>query len=164
MIATKMQTAINKQINAEFYSGYLYLAMAAYFRNQGLDGFGHWMELQAQEEISHGMKMYRYIHERGGRVVLAGIDTPQEQWESPLAVFKAAYAHEQKVTAMIYDLVELAQELKDHATFHFLQWFVHEQVEEEASADEVVTKLEMVGASKHGLFMLDRQLGSRGSE
>ena len=157
----KIQKAFNEQINAEMYSSYLYLAMAAYFQSISLSGFGNWMRVQAQEENDHAMKFYDFINERGGRVSLKAIDAPPESWESPLAAFEAALAHEKKVTGLINDLVELAQAERDHASNIFLQWFVTEQVEEEDNANDIVQKIKLVGEAKGGLFMLDRELGQR---
>ena len=157
----KLEKALNDQLNAEFYSAYLYLSMAAYFRSINLSGFANWMEVQYQEEVVHAMKFYDYINERGGRVTLKAIDGPPSDWDSPLAAFEGAYAHEQKVTGMINDLVDLAREEHDHATEIFLQWFVSEQVEEEDSANEVVQKIKLMGDARGGLFMLDRELGQR---
>jgi len=161
MLNEKIEKALNQQLNAELYSAYLYLSMAAYFRSISLGGFANWMEVQYQEEVAHAMKFYSYINERGGRVILQAIEAPPTEWDSPLAVFQAAYAHEQKVTGMINDLVELAIQERDHATNIFLQWFVTEQVEEEDSANEVVEKLKLMSDARGGLFMLDRELGQR---
>jgi len=157
----KMQEALNKQLNAEIYSAYLYLSMSAYFQSVNLDGFANWMRVQWQEELAHGLKFYDYVNERGGRVVLQTVEAPPSEWDSALAVFEDTYRHEQKVTGMINKLVDLAVETRDHATNNFLQWFVSEQVEEEASADEVVQKLKLVGDDPSGLFMIDRELGQR---
>ncbi|MBW2095928.1 MAG: ferritin [Deltaproteobacteria bacterium] len=161
MLNQRMEDALNEQHNAELYSGYLYLAMSAWFQSVNLSGFAAWMRVQAQEELVHAMKFYDYIHERGGGVTLKTIDGPPSEWESPLAAFEGAYAHEQKVTGMINDLVDLAREEHDHATEIFLQWFVTEQVEEEDSANEVVQKIKLMGEASGGLFMLDRELGQR---
>lgn len=161
MLNEKMQEALNEQINAELYSAYLYLSMVAYFESINLSGFATWMRVQTQEELTHTMKIYDFINERGGRVMLKPIAEPPAEWDSPLAVFEAAYKHEQKVTGLINNLVNLAIEEKDHASNNFLQWFVDEQVEEEASADEVVQKLKMVDKAPDGKFMLDRELGQR---
>lgn len=160
MMNQKIQDAMNKQINAETYSAYLYLSMAAYFEDINLLGFASWMKCQAQEEMTHAMKFFDFINERGGRVILTPIDGPPTNWESPLNVFEETYEHETKVSAMINDLVNLAIEEKDHAANNFLQWFVAEQVEEEASADEVVNKIKLAGDGG-GLFMLDKELGAR---
>jgi ferritin len=161
MLADKMESVLNNQVNAELYSAYLYLSMAAYFQSVDLPGFATWMRVQAQEEVVHAMKIYDFIGERGGRVTLTAIEEPPTEWDSPLAVFEQAYAHEQKVTGLINGLVDTAESLKDHATRSFLSWFVDEQVEEEASADAVVRRLKLAGESGSGLFMIDRELGQR---
>lgn len=161
MISEKIQDALNKQIVAELYSSYLYLSMSAYFESINLKGFAHWMRCQVQEEIVHAMKFYAFVNDRGGTVRLAGIDGPPTTWASPLAAFQDAYAHEQKVTRMINNLVDLAIAERDHASNAFLQWFVTEQVEEEASADEVVRKIHLAGDQGGGIFMLDRELATR---
>jgi ferritin len=161
MLNNDMEKALNAQVNAEMYSAYLYLSMSAYFQSKSLGGFAGWMRVQAQEEMVHAMKLYDFINERGGRVILEPIEAPQTAWDSPLATFEAVYEHEQKVTGLINDLVELALEKHDHATHIFLQWFVSEQVEEEDSANDVVEKIKLIGDAKGGLFMLDRELGQR---
>ena len=156
-----VQDALNKQINAEIYSGYIYLAMAAYFTSINLQGFGKWMRIQAHEELGHAMKFFEYITERGGRVALRPLEEPPFQWASPLEAFEEASRHEQKKTGLINHLVELSAPHVDHATSVFLQWFVNEQVEEEASTDEVVQKLKLIGDAPGALFMMDRELGQR---
>ncbi|MFV9691532.1 MAG: ferritin [Desulfobacteria bacterium] len=161
MLNDKMQEAINSQINAEIYSSYLYLSMSAYFESINLSGFASWMRAQAQEEMVHAMKFYDYVNERGGRVILGPIEAPPSEWESAVSVFDATYQHEQKVTGLINDLVDLAIEEKDHATNNLLQWFVSEQVEEEASASGVLNKAKLTGDAPGGLFMLDQELGAR---
>ncbi len=161
MINGKIEKAINEQINAELYSSYLYLSMAAYLESINRNGLAHWMEIQAQEEVKHAMKFYKYVYEKGGRVTLKEIDSPPTEWKSPLDAFEDAYNHETKVTALIHDLVHLARAEKDIATENFIMWYVEEQVEEEASADEFVQKLKMVKDSPNGLFMLDREAGQR---
>jgi len=161
VINEKMEKALNGQVNAEFYSSYLYLSMSAYFDSMDLKGFASWMVAQAQEEIVHGMKIYNFIQERGGKVILGGIEGPPTDWASLLAAFEAAFAHEQKVTGLIDDLVNLALDERDHATKNFLDWFVDEQVEEEASVSGVVNQLRIVGNDGRGLLMLDRELGQR---
>jgi len=161
MISKKMEKALNEQVNAELFSAYLYLSMEAYFKSMNLNGFANWMRVQTQEEVAHAMKIYGFIDERGGRITLKAIDGPQTEWDSPLAVFKDIYKHEQKVTSLINNLVNLAIEEKDHATNTFLQWFVNEQVEEEASADQMVQQLKMMDKAPGGMFMLDRELGQR---
>jgi len=161
MLSERMLNALNKQVNAELYSSYLYLSMAAYFESINLKGFANWMEVQAQEELTHAMKFFDYINERGGRVKLGAIEKPPDEWDSPLDAFEAVYEHEQKVTNMINDLVNMAMEEKDHATYNMLQWFVAEQVEEEASADEIRQQLRLIGKDGRGILMIDRELGKR---
>jgi ferritin len=161
MISKNMEDALNGQVNAEMYSAYLYLSMESYFKSLNLNGFANWMRAQTQEEMMHAMKIYDFINERGGRIILKAIDGPPTKWDSPSAVFEATYTHEQKVTGLINDLVDLAIEEKDHATNTFLQWFVNEQVEEESSADEIIQQLKMMENAPGGMFMLDRELGQR---
>mgnify|MGYP001129160700 CR=1 FL=1 len=161
MLNKEMEDALNGQINAEMYSAYLYLSMSAYFQSISLSGFANWMRVQYQEEMAHAMKFYDFINERGGRVTLKVIDAPPTNWASPLAAFEAAYAHEQKVTGLINDLVEKALEKRDHATSIFLQWFVSEQVEEEDNANKIVEHIKLMGDARGGMFMLDRELGQR---
>ncbi|NDY41949.1 ferritin [Dissulfurirhabdus thermomarina] len=161
MLSEKMEAALNRQVNAELYSAYLYLSMVAYFESVDLPGCAAWMRAQTQEEVAHAMKIYDFINERGGRVRLSAIDAPPTEWDSPLAAFEDAYAHEQKVTGLINDLMNLAVAERDHATQIFLQWFVSEQVEEEASASAVVKKLRLAGDAAGGLLMIDNELGQR---
>ena len=157
----KMLAAMNDQIQAELYSAYLYLSMAAYYESLNLPGFANWMRLQAEEENLHGMKFFDYIIDRGGRVELKAIDAPPADFEDPLTAFKMAYEHETMVTARIHKLYKLAVEEHDFPSQSLLTWFVDEQVEEEKSTLEVVEQLEMVGDHKMGLFMVDRELGQR---
>jgi ferritin len=161
MLTEKMEKALNGQLNAELYSSYLYLSMNAYFKSVNLDGFANWMYYQAQEELEHSMKFYDFVIQRGGKVHLAQIEAPPTEWDGPLAVFEATLAHEQKVTGLINDLVEIALEEHDHATNIFLQWFVSEQVEEEESVGGVLEQLKLMGDAKGGLFMIDRELAKR---
>jgi ferritin len=161
MISDKMQEAINKQINAEIYSAYLYLSMSAYFETVNLPGAAGWMRCQAQEEMLHAMKFFGFMNERGGTVTLTAIEGPPTTWTSTLAVFQDVYDHERKVTALINELMDTAIEDKDHAANVFLQWFVTEQVEEEATADGIVQQLKLAGNGGAGLFMIDRELGAR---
>ena len=156
-----MEKALNEQINAEMYSSYLYLSMESYFQSIGLAGFASWMRMQAQEEMFHAMKIYDFVYERGGRVILAAIDQPPAEWKSALDVFENVLSHEQKVTGLINDLVNLALDERDHATNIFLQWFVTEQVEEEAGVGSVLDKLKLVGDDTSGLFVLEQELGKR---
>ena len=161
MLSKKMQDALNKQVNAEIYSAYMYQSMAAWFEAKALRGFANWMNCQAKEEMVHAFKLYDHINERSGRVTLTAIKAPPTEWDSPVKVFEDTYAHEQKVTGLINGLVDLAVAEKDHATNSFLGWFVDEQVEEEASANEVLEKLKLLGDAQGGLFMVDRELGAR---
>jgi ferritin len=161
MIGKKMLDALNEQINAELYSSYLYLAMAADFQARSLKGFANWMEVQSREEAGHAKKLYEFLVDRGGRIALKAIDAPPAEWKSALAAFEASYAHEQKVTGMIHKLVELAEAEGDHAAAVMLQWFVTEQVEEEASASEIVEKLRLVKDSAQGLLLMDSLLAQR---
>jgi ferritin len=161
MIGKKMLDAINKQINAEAYSAYLYMSMSAYFESIGLKGFAHWMHMQAKEELIHALKFFLYLNSTGGRITLTPIAAPEKEWASPLAVFEAAYAHEVKVTGMIHALVDLAIKEKDHAANALLQWYVTEQIEEEENASEIVGKLKFIGKDTSALYMLDRELATR---
>jgi len=164
VLSKKMEEALNKQINAELYSAYLYLAMAAYFESANLSGFAKWMELQAEEEKQHAMKLYHYVVERGGRILLEAIQQPQSSWESPLDAFNAVYTHEQHVTSLIYNLVDIAKAEKDYATEVMLHWFIKEQVEEEANASSILERIKMVKDSVNGILQYDKILGKRGSE
>jgi ferritin len=164
VIDGKMQEALNKHANAEFYSSYLYLSMSAHFQSVNLTGFAQWMRVQAREELAHAMKFFDHIVERGGKVTLLPVEAPPSQWDSPLAAFEDAYRHEQKVSGLINWLVDEAVQNRDHATNNFLQWFVSEQVEEEASVDAIVQKLKLVGDAAGGLFMIDRELAQRVSD
>ncbi len=161
MLTEKMEKALNGQIQAEFYSAYLYLSMASYFEQNDLPGFANWMRTQFQEEQFHATKQFNYVLERGGKVVLGSIDAPPSTWESTLSVFEATLSHEQMVTGLINDLVYLARDERDNATEIFLQWFVKEQVEEEDSASTIIGQLKLIKDSPHALFMIDRELGQR---
>ena len=161
MFSQKIQDAFNEQLNAELFSSYLYLSMAAYLESQGLEGMAGWMQLQAQEEHSHGMKFFNFINERGGRVVLTEIEAPKPEWSSALEVFEDTCAHESKVTGLINDLYDLSMSEKDRASTIFLQWFVTEQVEEEATAQAIRDQLNLLKDSPVAVFMIDRELGQR---
>jgi ferritin len=156
-----MEAAINEQINAELYSAYLYLSMASWCHSLNLNGFANWMQVQVQEENFHAMKMYDFVNDRGGRVILKAIKAPETAWKSPLAVFEAVYKHEQLVTGLISKLVDIAISEKDKSSESFLQWFVDEQVEEEASADDIIQQIKLAGETGPGLFMIDRELAQR---
>jgi len=161
MLSAKLEEALNKQINEEYYSSYLYRSMVAYMEDQNLDGCAHWMRMQADEEHLHALKIFDYMLDRGARVELAAVAVPPRDWDSPLAAFEAALEHEQYMTKNITELADLALEERDHATNNIMQWYVSEQVEEEANVDDIVKKLLMVGESGPGLFMMDRELKTR---
>ncbi|MGA2676581.1 MAG: ferritin [Methanobacterium sp.] len=161
MLKDKMVESLNSQMNAELYSAYLYLSMEAYFEANDLSGFANWMRVQAQEEMTHAMKFYDYLVQRGARVILTEIKSPPTEWDSPVATFENVYEHEQMVTTLINQLVDLAISLSDHATNNFLQWYVAEQVEEEESSSGVLQKVKLAGDSPSGLLMLDQELALR---
>lgn len=161
MLSKKMEKAFNDQINAELYSSYLYLQMAAYFTDSNLNGFANWMNIQVKEENAHAMMMYNFVHERGGKVTLQAIAKPDSNWKGAIGVFEATLKHEQHVTKLIHNLLDLALQERDHASANFLQWFVKEQVEEEASATEILEQLKIVEGKGHGLLLLDREMKAR---
>ncbi len=161
MLKEKMLQALNNQINAESYSAFLYLSMSAYFSNKGLPGFANWMYIQYQEELTHSNKFFNYIIERGEKVELRAIEEVPNNFESIIAVWEATLEHEQKVTSMINNLMDIAVAESDHATQSFLKWFVDEQVEEEANVTEVLDTLKLIDGQGNGIFMLDREMRSR---
>lgn len=161
MMSKTMEKAINGQINAELYSSYMYLAMSAWFSGKGMAGFANWMRQQAQEEMFHAIKMYDFVGERGGKVLLEAIDKPPGDWKTSIEVFQATLAHEQKVTGLINNLVNQAMDERDHASNIFLQWFITEQVEEEANVSAILDKLKLIGKETGGLFALDQELAQR---
>jgi len=152
---------MNDQIKLEDESSYIYMAMAAYFYSKNLEGMARWMRKQADEELKHAGKFFDHIVERDGRVTLKAISEPKSEWGSPLDAWKAAWEHEKFITGKIHNLVKLAHEVSDYASFPLLDWFENEQIEEEASTLKVVQHLEMVGSSGAGLLMLDKELGKR---
>jgi len=164
MIKESVEKSINDQINAELYSAYLYLSMAADFADKGYEGMEQWMRAQAREEKEHAMRFFDYLQERGGRVELEAIEKPKEEWGSPLEAFEEALEHEKYVTERINEMADLAEKEKDRATLNMLQWFIDEQVEEEDSTETIVNKLKMVEDSPSGLMMLDSKLGERPTE
>ncbi len=161
MLSKKIEKALNEQINAEFYSAYLYLAMSAWAENQNLKGFANWLRVQYQEETFHALKFFDYVLERGGTVELKKIEKPENNWHDIIDVFEHVYKHEQHVTSLIHDLVALSNEEKDYATSNMLQWFVDEQVEEEASALEILDQLKMFEGKGAPLFFIDKELKQR---
>jgi len=152
---------VNNQIQAEFHSSYLYLSMAAWCETKNFDGFANWMRMQALEELQHAMKFFDYVNATGSSVILQAVEQPDTTWDSPLAMFRASLAHEQTMTGRINKLVALAMAESDYATHNVLQWFISEQVEEEATVDGICGKLEMMGDNMHGVYMLDRELAAR---
>lgn len=161
MISEKMQDALNEQVNKEFYSAYLYLAMSAYCNKIGLPGFANWMRMQFEEESLHVTKMYDYILDQGGEVQLKQIEEPPKEYGTPVDIFEETLDHEQFVTRCINDLMGLAVDERDYATQAFLQWYVTEQVEEESNVNDILAPLRMVGEDKGGLMMIDQQLAKR---
>ncbi|MEJ5169830.1 MAG: ferritin [Fimbriimonadales bacterium] len=161
MISKKLEKAVNEQIQKETYSAYLYLAMAAYFAAQNLDGFANWFYVQNQEETYHAMKLHRYLIERGGEVELMEIEKPPKDFESPLKAFRAALEHERFITKSINELYQKAIDEQDPALASFLKWYVDEQVEEEASAEKIIAQLELIEGYKPGLYHLDKELAAR---
>ena len=164
MLSKAMQDAVNEQINKELYSSYLYLAMSSHFAEANLSGFASWMKVQSSEEYGHAMKFYGYVIERNGHVELEAIEKPQARFKSPADVFKQVLEHEQKVTASINKLYELAVKEKDYPSQIMLQWFVTEQLEEEKSAGDILGQLKMLGDSPVNIMMMDRQLAARGNK
>lgn len=161
MISPTIETALNEQTHAEFYSFYLYLSVAAWFADRHLDGFAGWMEAQAQEEMEHAMKLFHHLQDRGGRVRLLALDEPPAEWASPVEAVKAVLEHEQYITGRINQLADMASRENDHATQVFLHWYIAEQVEEEATADRLYHQVKALADSPHGLLMLDRELAGR---
>jgi ferritin len=161
MLKEKMLKALNEQINAEQYSSLLYLSMSAYLNDKGLPGFANWMYIQYQEELTHANKIYKYIVERGSKVTLKAIDQMPIDFDGVIDIFEKTKAHEELVTSLINDLVDIAIEVRDHATQSFLQWFVDEQVEEEANVQEILDTLKLIDGQGNGIFMLDREMRQR---
>jgi len=161
MLSAKMVKSINHQINREHYSAYLYLSMAAYAAAEGLNGFANWFTVQMKEEMFHAEKMFNYVNQQGGRVLLEAIEQPPADFSSIFDLFEKTLEHEKRVTAMIKNLVKLAREEDDYATESFLQWYVTEQVEEEANPAELIQKLKYIGKDGRGLLMIDKDLAAR---
>ena len=164
MMHKDLQTAVNQQINQEFSAAYKYLGMATYFDTQNLEGFTNWMQKQFEEEQAHGLRLLRYLQDRGGKVELGALPAPETVYSSPLEIFKISLEQEQLNTTSINDLYELATKLNDHATKSHLQWFIDEQVEEEKSVEDIIALLERVGDDPAGLLYLDDKLASRQAE
>lgn len=156
-----MVKSINHQINREHYSAYLYLSMASYAAAEGLNGFANWFTVQVKEEVFHAEKMYNYVNQQGSRVLLEAIEQPPTEFSSMLDLFEKTLEHEKVVTSLINSLVKLAREENDYATESFLQWYVTEQVEEEANPTDIIQKLKFVGKDGRGLLMMDKDLAAR---
>jgi ferritin len=161
MLSKRMEQALNDQINAEIWSAYLYLSMSAYFDSKNLPGFANWMKIQWQEELTHANKFFDYINERGGRVILQPINAVKTEWKDTLEVFQETLEHERHVSGLINKLADIAVEEKDHATNNVLQWFIKEQVEEEAVAEDIFNQLILIDGFGHGILMLDREFKTR---
>lgn len=161
MMNEKLTHAFCVQINKELYSAYLYLSMQTYFKEMNLDGFANWMSVQVQEELAHGMGLYNYVLERGESVELMSIEKPEGKWNSPLEVFEAVLEHERYVTSLIDDLVGVAEDVKDRAAISLLQWYIKEQVEEEANVSTVLGNLKIAKDDPRALLLLDRELSVR---
>lgn len=161
MLSKTMTEALNKHINAEIYSAYLYMAMSAQASHSGFPGMASWFAIQTKEELSHTEKLYAYVNSQGAHVILEAIEQPQTKFDGALELFEATLKHEQLVTSLINDLADLAVEEKDHATQIMLQWFISEQVEEEENARDIIDRIKLAGNQGQGLFMIDKELGSR---
>lgn len=164
MLSQSLQDALNEQVKNEFYSAHVYLSMASWFEANALPGFANWMRVQYQEELTHGLKIFDFINDRDGRALVYGFDSPPAEWKAPLDVFENSYHHEQKVTAMINNLYQLAVKENDYPTIVLLQWFISEQVEEEKNAKLIVDQLKLAGDSSSALLILDREMGARSPE
>lgn len=161
MLTERILDALNKQLNREIYSAYLYLSMAGHSEHIGLKGFANWFKVQSQEEMTHAMKIYNYINEQGEKAKLMAIEQPPAEFNSPLQMFEQTLEHEKSITRNINELIDIATKEKDHATKIFLQWFVTEQVEEEANDNEIIAKLKLVGEEGSALYIIDKELGTR---
>jgi ferritin len=161
MLDKKLEAAFNDQINKELYSEYLYLGMKSIFADMNLPGFVNWFDVQVQEERAHAMGMFDYVHERNAQVTLEAIDKPEIKGSTPLEIFEQVLEHEEYVTSRINALMDVAEEVRDRAALSFLDWYLKEQVEEEANVGGVLAQLEMIGDDKSGLFALDKELGAR---
>lgn len=161
MIKKSLENALNEQITREIYSSVLYLSMAGFYTRANLSGFANWMNVQAKEEMDHALKFFNYLLDRGGEIQIGAMDAPPHSWDSPIAAFEDAFKHEQFITENINNLADLAILEKDHATNNLIQWFITEQVEEEAQVDEIVNKLKMMEGFPGGLIMMDQELKQR---
>lgn len=161
MISKEVVNVLNEQVNKELFSAYLYLSMSAYFSDLGLNGFASWMRVQFQEEQAHAMLVYDFLVSRNQKVILEAISKPKNEWQNPLNVFEEVLMHEEYVTRLINNIVSVAEETKDRATTSYFMWFIDEQVQEEASAQEIISKLKLIGEDKSALYLLDKDLATR---
>lgn len=161
MIKKAMENALNEQINAEFHSAYLYLSMSSYFLSVGLAGYANWMRIQYQEELVHATRFFDYVNERNGRVKLSSVAEVQVDFSGVVNVFEETLVHEQNVTGLINKLMDISIKENDHATRSFLQWFVDEQVEEEANVEQILNNLKLIKGEGQGLLMMDREMQTR---
>jgi ferritin len=161
MLKEKMEKALNDQINEELFSAYLYQSMSAFCESKNMEGFSNWTAIQAKEEMTHAMKLYKFVLERGGEIVLQSIKAPKVKWESVEKMVEEILEHEQHITQCIDNLIEVAREERDNSAQNMLQWFVDEQVEEEANVDAILQKLKLIDGNGAGLFMLDNELKQR---
>ena len=161
MLTKNLQTAIVEQLNKEFHSAYLYLGMSAYCSNEGFNGASSWFLVQYQEEVAHGMKMFKYLEDQGASISLPDIKGVKVKYKSLLDVFKKSLAHEQFMTKNLNNLSDIAMKEKDHATYNLLQWYVTEQVEEEATVSEIIDNITLVGDNGYGLYTIDKELAAR---
>ncbi len=161
MLKKPIEVALNQQINAEFHSAYLYLSMSSYFQSIGMAGCANWMKVQYQEELAHATHFFDYVLERGGRVTLTPIGEVDVDFKSVLHVFEETLTHEVKVTGLINNLMDISIRESDHATKSFLQWFVDEQVEEEANVEQILNNLKLINGEGQGLLMMDREMQTR---
>ena len=161
MISEKLVNALNAQVNAEYYSAYLYHSMSAYMEQTALKGIANWLFVQAKEEMAHGINMYQYILDRGAAPVLSAIEQPPGSFAGVEDVFRVVLEHEQKVTGLINAIASLAMQESDHACYQFIMWYVNEQVEEEANASDIINRIELIGNDRGMLLTLDNELGAR---
>ncbi len=161
MISNQMAERLNDQLNKEFYSAYLYLAISAHCSNLGFNGAANWFYIQYQEENAHALKMFRYLDDQSVDIDLRNIVAPELEDLAFLEAFKTSLGHEQKMTGWLNDLSDFAFQKKDHATYNLLQWYVTEQVEEEATLNQIIDQIKIVGDNGHGLLTIDKELGSR---
>jgi len=161
MIKKEVLDALNEQINAESYSAYMYLSMAGYFENMGLPGFANWMKVQYQEEAAHALKFFNYVTDRGGKVVLKAVEQVPVDFDGVVDVYEKTLAHENNVTELINNLMNVAVKASDHASQSFLKWFVDEQVEEESNVEKILATLKLINGQGNGIFMMDRELSQR---